>query len=127
MGTPEQWLEVLAMVKGLFKAITAGADLVTTIEKYRHDSETVEESRRVSASYSTYTEAEVDAIVARLNGCVQRFIKQGGGADGPDAFAACCEKQKWGTAARSPELMIGKTFIATCAVFVTSWQRRSSI
>jgi hypothetical protein len=81
MASPQLWLEVLAWIKTLFEATKATIDLRKTYEKYRTDRETLQEAQRVSVAFSTYSEAEVEAMLRRLEGCRDRFISQGGGAD----------------------------------------------
>lgn len=81
MVPPHLWLDVLAWTKTLFEATKATIDLRSTYEKYRLDSDTIRESQRVSLSFSTYSEAEVEEILRRLEGCRDRFISQGDGAD----------------------------------------------
>jgi hypothetical protein len=75
------WLDVLALTKTLFEATKATIDLGSTFEKYRHDRDTIRESQRVSGAFSTYSEPEVESILRRLEGCRDRFISQGSGAD----------------------------------------------
>jgi hypothetical protein len=81
MASPEIWLEVLAWTKTLFEATTATIDLAATYRKHRQERDTIQEAARVSVVFSTYTEGEVQALSTRLQGCRDRFIKQGSGAD----------------------------------------------
>lgn len=81
MASPQLWLEVLSWVKTLFEATKATIDLGATYEKYRRDNATLREAERVSIKFSTYSEAEVESLLARLKGCRDRFISQGGGAE----------------------------------------------
>jgi hypothetical protein len=81
MVSPELWLSVLALMKTLFESTKSVIDLDVTLEKYRHDPETIRESNRISVAYSTYSEAEVESLLRRLEDCRRRFIAQGGGAD----------------------------------------------
>lgn len=73
------WLEVLSYVKALFEAITLGADVREQVRKHRTEKDTIAEAQRVSASFSTYSEEEVQAILERLKACQERFIKEGSG------------------------------------------------
>jgi len=102
MGTSEQWLQILALVKALFKAITAGIDLAESVEKYTHDPETIREAERVSRTNSTYSSAEVEAILARLKGCEARFIEQGGGADRNRCVCSVLRETKKGNGGMLP-------------------------
>jgi len=81
MASPELWLEVLSLTKALFDAIKLGEDVLDSYRKHRQEADTIQESQRVSVVFSTYSEDEVRAILLRLQGCRDRFIAQGGGAD----------------------------------------------
>ena len=104
MGTPEQWLQVLAWTKALFESTKAAIDLGETYEKYFHDPETIRESRRVSLSFSTYTEEEVESLITRLKGCRDRFIQQGGGADRSRCICSVLREAQEGNGGTLPEI-----------------------
>jgi hypothetical protein len=74
------WLEVLSYAKALFEAITLGADVREQYQKHRNERDTIAEAQRVSETFSTYSEQEVQAILDRLKACQDRFIKEGDGA-----------------------------------------------
>jgi len=79
MGSFEVWLEVLSWTKALFEATTLGADLYTAYDQHRRERDTIAEARRVSATDSTYSPEEVDAILRRLQACRDRFVTEGSG------------------------------------------------
>lgn len=81
MVSPATWLEILAWTKTLFEATKASIDLASTYRKYSNDPETIIEAQRVSVTFSTYSDQEVEALGERIKGCRDRFIAQGGGAD----------------------------------------------
>ena len=81
MASPELWLEVLSLIKAIFDAFKLGADVTESYQKHRKEKDTIQESQRVSAIYSTYSEDEIRAMISKLEGCRDRFIKQGGGKD----------------------------------------------
>src|ERR1700722_19193985 len=81
MASPELWLEVLSWVKAIFDAAKSGEDAYESYEKHKREKDTIQESQRVSVQFSTYSDAEVQAILARLKGCQDRFVRQGGGGD----------------------------------------------
>jgi hypothetical protein len=81
MASAQTWLEVLAWTKALFEATTKGIDLYGAYRKYTRDRETLAEASRVSVVFSTFSEAEVAALLERLEGCRDRFVEQGGGAE----------------------------------------------
>ena len=75
----QTWLEVLSYTKALFEAITFGADVPEQYRKHRNERETILEAERVSLVISTYSEAEVQAILNRIKACQDRFISEGSG------------------------------------------------
>jgi hypothetical protein len=79
MASPEAWLDVLSWTKALFDGITLGAGIFEAYEKHKREKSTIRESRRVSATFSTYSEDEVKAISKRLQECRDRFIAEGSG------------------------------------------------
>ena len=81
MASFHVWLEVLAYIKALFEGITLGADVGKAYQRHREEKDTIAEAQRVSQVFaSTYSEDEVQAILARLKACRDRFIKEGSGA-----------------------------------------------
>ena len=74
------WLEVLSYIKALFDAITLGADVREQYQKHRNERDTIAEAQRVSQTFSTFSDEEVQAILVRLKACRDRFIKEGSGA-----------------------------------------------
>jgi hypothetical protein len=102
MASPGTWLEVLAWVKTLFEATKATIDLRETYEHYRHDRETIRESERVSVVFSTFSEEEVRALVERVQGCRDRFILQGGGAERAKCICSVLNEAKAGNGGDLP-------------------------
>ena len=80
MASFHVWLEVLSYIKALFEGITLGADVREQYRKHRAEKDTIAEAQRVSQVFSTYSEEEVEAILARLKACMERFVKEGSGA-----------------------------------------------
>jgi hypothetical protein len=79
MASFHVWLEVLSWTKALFEATTLGADLRKAYEKHRKEKSTIEEARRCSRVFSTYSEEELQAVLKRLEGCRDRFVSEGSG------------------------------------------------
>ncbi|SRR6266550_387333 len=73
------WLEVLSWTKALFEATVLGADLRKAYEQHRQEKATIGEAKRVSHTFSTYSEEEVEALLNRLKQCRDRFIQEGSG------------------------------------------------
>lgn len=102
MASPELWLEVLSLIKALFDAIKFGEDVLGSYQKHRREKETIQESQRVSAAFSTYLEKEVKDILSRLEGCRDRFITQGSGANRARCICSVLNEVMKGNGGRLP-------------------------
>lgn len=102
MASPELWLEVLSLTKALFDTIKSGEDVFASYRRHRAESDTIQESRRVSVVYSTYTDDELRAIESRLKGCRDRFITQGGGKERTSCVCSVLNEVKAGNGGRLP-------------------------
>jgi hypothetical protein len=78
MASPLLWLEALAGLKALYDLAQGAVDYAANLQRHRQERDTIAEASRVSAAFSTYSDAEVEAIIRRINGCRDRFISQGG-------------------------------------------------
>lgn len=58
-----------------------GRDFATSFRQHRDEADTIAESNRVAAQFSTYSDEEVRELIRKINGCRDPFIKQGSGAD----------------------------------------------
>ena len=81
MAGPLLWLEALAGFKALYDLVKSGADYAKSYQMHRQESATIAESQRVSEAYSTYSDREIQELIRKVEGCRDRFIKQGSGAD----------------------------------------------
>ncbi|MGH9521054.1 MAG: hypothetical protein ACRD3E_00830 [Terriglobales bacterium] len=88
MATAKTWLELLATAKAVFDTIKSGIDFGTAYEKHRNESDTRNEAQRVSVAFSTYSDDEVNAILARLQDCRARFITEGSGPQRQRCFCS---------------------------------------
>lgn len=104
MASPEIWLEVLSWVKAIFDAVKLGEDVLESYEKHRRERDTIQEAQRVSVQFSTYSEAEVRAILVRLKGCQERFIQQGGGADRSRCLCSVFNEVREGNGGQLPRI-----------------------
>ncbi len=102
MASPAVWLEVLSWTKGLFDALEVGEDIYKAYEKHKKEPDTQAEARRVSSVFSTYSDDEVRAIEARLKGCRDRFIKQGGGKERSECFCSIFQEIMTGNGGALP-------------------------
>lgn len=80
MASVHIWLELLSYVKAAVEAVTLGQDLREQYNKHRIERDTMAEAARVSRVFSTYSEAEVQAILDRFKACQDRFVAEGHGA-----------------------------------------------
>jgi len=81
MVEPLLWLEALAGVKALFDLFEGAPDYYARLRAHMQESDTIAESKRVAETFSTYSDEEVHSLLKRIEGCRDRFITQGGGAD----------------------------------------------
>jgi hypothetical protein len=75
------WLEALAGLKALYDLVEGAVDWAASYQRHRQEADTIREAQRVSVEFSTYSDAEIQAIIRRIEGCRDRFIAQGGGKD----------------------------------------------
>ena len=87
MASAQLWLELLAVSKAVFESTKAVIDFAATVQKYRRDPATIREAQRVSAQFSTYSDAEIDSLTKRMEACRMRFIDEG---SGPQRAACMC-------------------------------------
>lgn len=104
MASPEVWLEVLAWTKALFETTKASIDVFATYRKCHADKDTIQEARRVSTAYSTYSQEEVKALLRRLEGCRDRFIEQGSGQDRAQCLCSVLNEARIGNGGKFPEI-----------------------
>jgi hypothetical protein len=88
MASPETWLEALSTAKAVFESVKSGIDFLSVLKKYRADPATIQESKRVSAVFSTFSDAEVAAIAKRLDECRKRFAAEGSGQQRAACFCS---------------------------------------
>jgi hypothetical protein len=94
----------LSLTKALFDAVKSGADVIASYRKHREEKDTIQESQRVSAAFSTYSDKEVKTILSRLEQCRDRFIKQGGGEDRASCLCSVLNEVKNGNGGRLPRI-----------------------
>jgi hypothetical protein len=81
MVEPLLWLEALAGMKALFDLFEGASDYYARLRAHMQESDTIAESKRVAETFSIYSDEEVRSLLKRIEGCRDRFITQGGGAD----------------------------------------------
>lgn len=96
MASPEVWLEALSWAKAVFELFTTGANVYDAYEKHRRERDTIAESRRVSRTFSTYSDEEIEAVSKRLKECRDRFITEGSGPQRARCFCSVLNDLKSG-------------------------------
>jgi hypothetical protein len=81
MASPLLWLEALAGLKALYDLAEGAVDYAASLRRHREEPDTIRESQRASRVFSTYSDAEIEALIRKIEGCRDRFISQGGGVD----------------------------------------------
>ena len=66
--------------------------------------DTIAESKRASARYSTYSDREVQEIVKKIEACRDRFITQGSGTDRARCLCSIFEEIKAGNGGSLPRI-----------------------
>lgn len=103
MADSGTWLSILALVKAIFDAVKSGTDLATAYESHRNEEDTIYESNRVSLAFaSTYSDAEVDALLKRLEACRDRFIAEGSGPQRARCLCSVLQDIKDGNGGQIP-------------------------
>ena len=104
MANPLLWLEALAGLKALYDLVQGGIDYATSFQRHREESDTIAESRRVASVYSTYSDREVEELIRKIEGCRDRFVTQGSGADRARCLCSIFQEARDGNGGRLPEI-----------------------
>ena len=94
MASPLLWLEALAGLKALYDLVGSGVDYTKSYLAHREERDTIAESKRVSRKFSTFSDREVEALIRKIEGCRDRFIAQGSGADRARCLCSIFEEIK---------------------------------
>jgi len=98
------WLEALAGLKALYDLASGVPDYVASYLRHKEDQATIAESRRASEIFSTYSDAELEAIIKRIQGCRDRFIEQGSGLDRARCLCSIFKEIMDGNGGRLPKV-----------------------
>jgi hypothetical protein len=104
MASPLTWVEALAGFKALYDLIEFGRDYATSLLQHRQEPDTIAESRRVSQAFSTYSDEEVKELVRKIEGCRDRFIKQGSGKDRARCLCSIFNEIRDGNGGKLPRI-----------------------
>lgn len=81
MASPLTWLEALAGFKALYDLVSGVPDYYANLRRHREERATVRAAHLASERYSTFSDKELTEIIAKIEGCRDRFIVQGSGKD----------------------------------------------
>jgi hypothetical protein len=98
------WLEALAGLKALYDLASGVPDYVASYLRHKQDQATISESKRASEIFSTYSDAELEAIISRIQGCRDRFIEQGSGRDRSHCLCSIFKEIMDGNGGRMPRI-----------------------
>jgi hypothetical protein len=104
MASPLLWLEALAGLKALYDVIEWGVEYAVAFRRHREEADTVAESNRVAAEFSTYSDAEVRELIRKIEGCRDRFIKQGSGTERSRCLCSIFQEIKDGNGGDLPKI-----------------------
>lgn len=104
MAGPLLWLEALAGLKALYDLTSGIPDYWASYKRHKEDRATIAESNRASQTFSTFSEAEVEAIIRRIEGCRDRFISQGSGRDRARCLCSVFKEIIDGNGGQLPEI-----------------------
>ena len=108
MATPLLWLEALAGLKALYDLTKGGVDYAASLRRHREEKDTIAESNRVAALFSTYSDREIQDLMRRIEGCRDRFITQGSGADRARCLCGIFQEIIDGNGGSMPVITIGR-------------------
>lgn len=104
MATALNWVEALAGLKALYDLVKSGADYTKSLIAHRNEPDTIQEARRVSVAFSTYSDREIEELVKKIEGCRDRFISQGSGKDRARCMCSIFEEIKDGNGGTLPHI-----------------------
>jgi len=104
MASALLWLEALAGLKALYDLAQGGIDYAASFRRHRSENDTVAESGRAAALYSTYSDAEVQELIKKIEGCRDRFIMQGSGADRTRCICSIFQEIAAGNGGKLPKI-----------------------
>jgi hypothetical protein len=81
-----------------------GVDYATAFRKHREESDTIVEASRVAELFSTYSDAEIQELIKKIEGCRVRFIKQGSGADRARCICSIFQEISDGNGGQLPKI-----------------------
>jgi hypothetical protein len=98
------WLEALAGLHALYDVVRFGADYATSLVRHRNEPGIRREAEIAASRLSTYSDEEVEELLKRIQGCRDRFIKQGGGKDRARCLCSILDEIKDGNGGTLPDI-----------------------
>jgi hypothetical protein len=77
MENQRLWLEALAGLKALYDLAQGIPDYKRSLQHYMSDSVTIRAAYRANATYTTYSERDLRAILQQIQACRNKFIAEG--------------------------------------------------
>ena len=104
MAGPLLWLEALAGLKALYDLASGVPDYLVSYNRHKEDQATIAESRRASETFSSFSDAEIEDLIRRIEGCRERFITQGSGRDRTRCLCGIFKEIMDGNGGRLPKI-----------------------
>ncbi len=99
------WAAIGAIISAMCDVITLGRE---TFEYYYEqrlkDFHSPQRGAVLQAAFSTYTDRDIEAIKERIEGCRDRYIKEGGGAGGSVCLCSVLTDVRDGNGGQIPEI-----------------------
>src|SRR5437868_2316511 len=102
MASSQNWLRLLAALKACHDLALSGVGFEKALLQHLNEADTQAEARRVSKLFTSYSDAEIEAILARINACKERFIREGFGMNRKSCLCSIFEDVKDGDGGKMP-------------------------
>jgi hypothetical protein len=98
------WLEALAGLKALYDSSNGALTMPYPCGSTKRSPTRLPSRSGLAVTFSTYSDPEVQVIIRKINGCRDRFIKQGGGTDRARCLCSIFQEIKDGNGGDLPRL-----------------------
>lgn len=111
MVTLEQASQLAAIVSAMADVYTVGRETFASYLRARQSDANYEAAgERLLVALGSYNDREVNRIKARIEGCRDRFIAEGGGSDRKDCLCSVLREVRDGNGGTLPDKGWQKTF-----------------
>jgi hypothetical protein len=98
------WGTTAAIISAMIDVIQLGRETFSSyFAKYKSDPETQAKGAALEKALSTYTPEEIDAILARIGACRERFIDEGAGKNRQRCLCSVLKDVKDGNGGTIPD------------------------